>query len=214
MACTINPFIAYIDTLIATHTANPSLSYTTLMTTASNPPAFLNVGAACDVCFSDCGVFAFLGPMYNYDGDDPLLLCYNIMGGAFGAFPKGCCENYDISSIGDFTVNNIPNDSNNYQSELCCNNFNTCSAEFTNIIQKYLFTNPSDFFSQYTFGIREYATINANSSICLLNAKILTFSDADKLDFLNGFYRSGGFVAYKYGDNIEAGTVKGFLNWW
>lgn len=209
MACTQNPFIAYIDLLIASHTENPSISYTDLMDT--NP--FELVGEQYDVCPSDCGDFAFIGPVQKVDGSDPLAACFSMLA---QNFPTGCCENYDISDMEAVVSLSLPIISNdNYVSELCCNTFNDCATTFTNIVQKYLFSDSSGFFDQYVGGIHEYGTISGSSSLCILNSKILAFSDADKLDFLNGFFTLGGFVMFNAGSgDIYAGTTEGFLNWY
>jgi hypothetical protein len=209
MTCTINPFIAYVDLLIAAHTADPSVSYTTLMTDVK---PFELIGDKCDICISDCGNFAFLGPMIDIFGNDQLYNCYNTLR---GNFPTQCCENYDISNINAFDTHFADRSATSYYSELCCNSFNNCAPAFTNLMQKYLFSNNDGIFDEYVNGIHEYGTIKGDSSLCLLNAKIQAFSDADKLDFLNGFYTRGGFVMFFDGtDTVYAGTAQGFLSWY
>jgi len=204
MACTINPFVAYIDLLIAAHTANPGNSYDKLMEVTFS---FVSIEPNNELCFGDCGNFAFLGPILDSSFNSNLKTCYDMLN---INFPLQCCENYDISSIQLFTDLNLPSLSMLYNSELCCNSFNTCAPIFNNLMQEYFGKE-----DQYTPGIHEYGTFNGNSSLCLINDKIQGFSDTDKTDFLNGFYKYKGFVVYNNGlGQTWVGTTSGFLSWY
>ena len=210
MACTKNPIIEYINSIINQHAVDPTKSFNTLM--ANN---FSIIGQNTEYCCSDCGYISFLGPVTNSESISMLDAVYSIMGD--GTFPKSCCENYDISDIHLIGSLNIISNSIKYQSKICCNDFNKCSTTFTDLMQKYLFAGSLgaiDTYDTYRKGIHEYGTINGNSSLCLLVDKIQHLSDIDKKDFLDAFFTQGGFIVFCEGSNVWVGSTKSFLNWW
>ena len=207
MACTKNPILDYIDSIISLHNDNPSAAFVELF--AAHP--FYLIGQNDTYCCSDCGTFSYIGPIFNRDNEKILNHLYGMLG---ESFPKNCCENYDSNNLGKVLENNIINQSNNYQAQLCCNSFNDCSSAYNNLAQKYLYSDPDNLFDTYPQGIYEYATYNGDSILCAIVAKIQLLDNASKTSFFNALNILGGFVTFCESSNIWVGTYTGFKNWW
>lgn len=212
MACTKNPVIEYVNFIINLHNEDPDLTFLDYF----QGYPFQSLGAISDgeICCPDCGNLSFIGPAYSLrDGSDILKNIYTLIGSE--SFPKGCCENYDINQASC----SLPSETDkNYESLICCNSFGDCAPVFNNMMQEYVFANPtSSYFGNiYINGVHEYSTFNVESTLCLLNTVIQTLSIADKQDFLYALGQVDGFVTFcdEGSDTIYAGTTAGFLNWW
>jgi len=207
MACTKNPILDYIDYIISLHNDNPSAAFVELF--AAHP--FYQIGTTDTYCCSDCGSFSYIGPIYNKDGTT-LLNDLSRMLETY--FPKNCCENYDSNNLKRLLNDNVINQSNDYNSTVCCNSFNDCSSAYNDLVQKYFWSDTEHNFDIYPDGIHEYGTFNGDSILCAIVAKIELFDNASKTSFFNAISILGGFVSYCQGGNVWVGTYQGFKNWW
>ena len=207
MACTKNPIVSYIDYIMGLYnTVGNTDSIETLV--ADNN--FVNLGSSDEYCCPDCKNFTYLGPAINKVTSQDVLVesIFDTIG-----TKSDCCDNYDIqnASYAATIVNNITA----INPLLCCNTFNSCSSEFNNLIQDNV-TSPLG--SLYQFGIREYGTINNESSLCLVLAKLKLLGNLSPgfpiTSFLKAMIDNEGFVAYCDGTDVYAGTGAGIKNWW
>lgn len=206
MACTKNPVIEYINYILELKNETPESSIKDLMMGDS----FIEIGQTSEYCCPDCGPGSFIGPMFSFGGS--AVNVTNLIKDLGEEASTGCCENYDINTIEG--VNAVESEKEDRFSKNCCNDFSTCSSTFFNLMQKFLFSNPSDNFDLYSGGIHEYDTFNNQSILCLIVEIINSLSDELKTEFLVAFYELNGFTAYCNGDFVYAGTFNGFRNWW
>ena len=206
MACTKNPIIEYINTILEIKSQNPLLSIKDVMTDFS----FIELGENTEFCCPDCGPVSFVGPAYQFNvGDSNVSDLLKILGE--GA-PTGCCENYDINSLGFDDV--VVQEKTERFSKACCNDFANCSLTFFNLMQEFVFSNPDGYFDLYIGGIHEYSTINNQSSLCLLTTLIESLDSTLKSEFLTAFYELNGITVYCNEGRVYAGTLNGFAAWW
>jgi hypothetical protein len=207
MACTKNPIVGYIDYIMGLYNDPENTNTIQFLIEDNN---FQNIGSSDEYCCPDCGDFTYLGPAFDSGGND--ILVDNIFK-AIGTKSE-CCDNYDIQNTAyAFT---IVDNAANINPLLCCNTFNSCSSEFNNLIQDNINSPLTQ--SLYQFGIREYGTINDESSLCLVLAKLKLLGNLGPgfpiNSFLTAMLDNDGFVAYCDGTNVYAGTGTGIISWW
>jgi hypothetical protein len=208
MACTKNPIVSYIDYIMGLYNTTGNTDSIETLVADNN---FVNLGSSDEYCCPDCGDFTYLGPAYNTVESQDILIdsIFDTIGTR-----SECCDNYDIQNAAyAFT---IVDNATNINPLVCCNTFNSCSTEFSNLIQDTTVSPLSN--GLYQAGIREYGTVNNESSLCLVLAKLKLLGNLSPgfpiTSFLKAMIDNEGFVAYCDGTNVYAGTGTGIISWW
>lgn len=206
MACTKNPIVGYIDYIMGLYNTTGNTNTIQFLIEDNN---FQNIGSSDEYCCPDCGDFTYLGPAFDAVPTDILISIFDVIG-----IKSECCDNYDIQNTARALT--ITDNIAGANPLLCCNTFNSCSSEFNNLIQDNINSPLTQ--SLYQFGIREYGTVNNESSLCLVLAKLKLLGNLAPgfpiNSFLTAMLDNDGFVAYCDGTDVYAGTGIGIKNWW